>query len=58
MGLLGEARKAMGEAVKVEPENPQYNFGMGVISSFSQDAKSYAREGDWRREEQANASTP
>jgi Flp pilus assembly protein TadD len=38
MGLLGESRKALGEAVKLEPNNPEYNFGMGVVSSFSQDA--------------------
>ena len=38
MGLLGEARKAMGEAVKLAPDNPEYNFGMGIVSSFSQDA--------------------
>ena len=38
MGLLGESRKAMGEAVKLSPDNPEYNFGMGTVSSFSQDA--------------------
>lgn len=37
LSLLGEARKAMGEAVKLDPENPEYNFGMGSISSFAQD---------------------
>jgi Flp pilus assembly protein TadD len=37
LGLLGEARKAMGEAIKLEPENPEYNFGMGTVSSFAQD---------------------
>jgi hypothetical protein len=30
-----EARKAMAEAVKMEPDNPEYNFGMGTISSFA-----------------------
>jgi tetratricopeptide (TPR) repeat protein len=38
MGLLGESRKAMGEAVKLSPDNPDYNFGLGTVSSFSQDA--------------------
>jgi tetratricopeptide (TPR) repeat protein len=38
LSLLGEARKAMAEAVKMEPDNPEYNFGMGTISSFAQDA--------------------
>ncbi len=38
MGLLGEAHKAMGEAVKLSPDNAEYNFGMGTVSSFSQDA--------------------
>ncbi|WP_263384686.1 tetratricopeptide repeat protein [Granulicella arctica] len=38
MGLLGESRKAMAEAVRLEPNNAEYNFGMGIVSSFSQDA--------------------
>ncbi len=38
LGLLGESRKAMGEAVKLSPDNPEYNFGMGTVSSFAQDA--------------------
>jgi predicted Zn-dependent protease len=38
MGLLGESRKAMDEAVKLSPDNPEYNFGMGTVSSFAQDA--------------------
>jgi Flp pilus assembly protein TadD len=38
LSLLGEARKAMSEAVKLVPDNPDYNFGMGIVSSFSQDA--------------------
>jgi tetratricopeptide (TPR) repeat protein len=38
MGLLGESRKAMDEAVKLSPNNPEYNFGMGTVSSFAQDA--------------------
>lgn len=37
MKLLGEARKAMGEAVKLAPDNPGYNLGMGTVSSFAQD---------------------
>lgn len=38
MGLLGESRKAMGDAVKLSPDNPEYNYGMGIVSSFAQDA--------------------
>jgi tetratricopeptide (TPR) repeat protein len=38
MGLLGESRKAMDEAVKLSPDNAEYNFGMGTVSSFAQDA--------------------
>jgi tetratricopeptide (TPR) repeat protein len=38
LSLLGEARKAMGEAVELSPDNPEYNFGMGTVSSFAQDA--------------------
>jgi tetratricopeptide (TPR) repeat protein len=37
LGLIGEARKAMGEAVKLAPNSPEYNYGMGTISSFAQD---------------------
>jgi tetratricopeptide (TPR) repeat protein len=38
LGLLGESRKAMGEAVTLSPDNPEYNLGMGTVSSFAQDA--------------------
>ena len=37
LSLLGEARKAMEEAVKLSPENADYNLGMGTVSSFAQD---------------------
>jgi tetratricopeptide (TPR) repeat protein len=37
MGLLGEARKANAEALKLDPENADYNLGMGTIVSFSSD---------------------
>ena len=37
LGLLEEARKAMGEAVKLRTDNPEYNFGMGTVSSFGPD---------------------
>jgi tetratricopeptide (TPR) repeat protein len=37
LNLAGEARKALGEAVKLDPENPQYNFAMGIVSSYAQD---------------------
>jgi tetratricopeptide (TPR) repeat protein len=38
LGLLGESRKALGEAVKLSPDSPEYNFAMGTVSSFAQDA--------------------
>ena len=34
---LGEARKANAEALKLDPENADYNLGMGTIVSFSSD---------------------
>lgn len=37
MGLLAEARKAIGEALRLEPQNPEYNLGMGMVVSFSDD---------------------
>jgi tetratricopeptide (TPR) repeat protein len=37
MGLLGESRKAIAEALRLDPENPDYNFGMGTVVSFSSD---------------------
>jgi Flp pilus assembly protein TadD len=37
MSLFGEARKAFAEAVRLAPENPQYNYGLGSVISFSQD---------------------
>lgn len=37
MSLLGEATRAMGEAVRLSPNNPEYNFGLGTLSSFAQD---------------------
>lgn len=36
--LLGEARRAMSEAVKLAPDSPEYNFALGVVSSYAQDA--------------------
>jgi tetratricopeptide (TPR) repeat protein len=38
LNLLGEARRAMTEAVKLDPESPEYNFALGVVSSYAQDA--------------------
>ena len=35
LGLLGEASKAFGQAVKLAPENADYTFGMGIVSSFA-----------------------
>ena len=37
MGLYGESRKALAEAVKLVPDNPQYNLGLGTVISFSDD---------------------
>ena len=37
MGLFAEARKAISEALRLDPDNPDYNFGMGVVVSFSAD---------------------
>ena len=37
MDLYGESRKAIAEAVKLAPENPDYNFAMGMLLSFSDD---------------------
>jgi tetratricopeptide (TPR) repeat protein len=37
LNLLGEAARAMGEAVKLAPNNAEYNFGMGKVSSLAQD---------------------
>jgi tetratricopeptide (TPR) repeat protein len=37
LGLLGESRKALAEAARLAPDNPSYNFSMGVVSSFAQD---------------------
>lgn len=38
LSLLSEARRAMGEAVKLDPDSPDYNFALGVVSSYAQDA--------------------
>lgn len=38
LNLLGEARRAMSEAVKLNPTSPEYNFAMGIIASRAQDA--------------------
>ncbi len=37
MGLYGESRKALEEAVKLAPDNPGYNLGLGTVISFSED---------------------
>ena len=37
MGLLAEARKALTEALRMEPQNPDYNLGMGIVVSYSAD---------------------
>jgi tetratricopeptide (TPR) repeat protein len=37
MGLLAEARKAINEALRLAPDDPDYNLGMGTVVSFSDD---------------------
>jgi Flp pilus assembly protein TadD len=37
MGLYAEARKAIGAALELDQDNPDYNLGMGLVVSFSED---------------------
>jgi tetratricopeptide (TPR) repeat protein len=37
MGLYAEARKAIGAALELDPDNSDYNLGMGLVVSFSED---------------------
>lgn len=37
MGLLAEARKALSEALRLEPDSSAYNLAMGIVVSFSAD---------------------
>lgn len=37
MGLYGESRKAIEEAVRLDPQNPAYNLGLGTLISYSED---------------------
>jgi tetratricopeptide (TPR) repeat protein len=37
MHLYEEARKALVEAVKLAPDNPEYNYGMGIVASLGND---------------------
>jgi len=37
INLLGEATRAMTEAVKQAPDNPSYNFALGTLASLAQD---------------------
>ena len=37
MGLFAEARKAIGDALRLDPDNPDFNLGMGTVVSFSAD---------------------
>lgn len=37
MDLYGEGRKAIDQAVKLAPDNPQYNYSMGMVASFGAD---------------------
>jgi Flp pilus assembly protein TadD len=38
LDLLSEARRAMADAVKLDSDSPEYNFALGVVSSYAQDA--------------------
>jgi tetratricopeptide (TPR) repeat protein len=37
MDLYGESRKALEEAVKLAPDNPRYNYELGIVASFGND---------------------
>lgn len=37
MGLFAEARKAIREALRLDPDNPDYNLAMGSVVSYSAD---------------------
>lgn len=37
MGLYAEARKAIAAALELEPDNAEYNLGMGLVVSYSED---------------------
>jgi tetratricopeptide (TPR) repeat protein len=37
MGLYAEARKAIAEALRLDPDNADFNLGMGMVVSFSSD---------------------
>lgn len=37
MELYAESRKAIGEALAIQPDNPEYNLGMGLVVSYSED---------------------
>jgi tetratricopeptide (TPR) repeat protein len=37
LNLVGEATRAMTEALKQAPDNPTYNFAMGTLASLAQD---------------------
>jgi tetratricopeptide (TPR) repeat protein len=37
MGLFAEARKALTEALRLDPKNADYNLAMGIVLSFSAD---------------------
>ena len=37
LNLYGEAQRALGQALKLDPENPQYNYELGVVTSLSND---------------------
>jgi len=47
MGLYAEARKAIGAALELDPDDPDFNLGMGLVVSFSEDpgqAKPYLQK--------------
>ena len=38
MNLLAEARNSFQKAVRLEPDNPSYNYAMGAASAFQHDS--------------------
>ena len=37
LNLIGESRKAFEQSVQLDPNNPQYNLGLGVVASLGHD---------------------
>lgn len=37
LNLYGEAQRSLEQALKLAPDNPQYNYELGIVTSFSND---------------------